>query len=187
MYMNETEHRKIIVPASRFSQIKKNWEEICKNIVDGLLLQIKMNLKTSSIEIRTCKETVNKDAIQKAEDFIRAVLTGFSVSDAMVLIKLNDLYVDSFEIKDVKTLKNEHLPRAIGRIVGTNGKTKLAIENTTKTRIIVSGQKISILGSCSSIELAKNALTSLILGKPPGKIYNRLRMIAVKRRERALF
>ena len=52
-----------------------------------------------------------------------------------------------------------------------NGKTKFTIENATKTRIVLADTKIHILGSYQSIRVARDAICSLILGSPPGKVH----------------
>jgi RNA-binding protein PNO1 len=143
-----------------------------------------MNLKQKSIQLRTCEQTLNIGSIQKGADFIKAYCLGFEIDDALAILRLDDLYIDSFEIKDVKTLKNDNLSRAIGRIVGKDGKTKFTIENTTRTRIVVQDCKINILGTFGNIAIARRAISSLILGSSPGKIYSNLRSISSRMKER---
>ena len=143
-----------------------------------------MNVKNNAVELRTSKHTVNTGALQTSEDFVKAFSLGFDVNDAIALLRLDDLYIETFEIKDVKTLGGEHMARAIGRIAGKDRKTKDAIENATRTRVVLADSKIHILGGFKSIRIAREAIVSLILGSPPGKVYGNLRTVASRMKER---
>ena len=45
--------------------------------------------------------------------------------------------------------------------------------------------KIHILGSFQNIKIARDAVVSLIMGAPPGKVYAKLKTIGARQRQRA--
>ena len=178
------ERRAIPVPPHRFTPLKQAWNKVYFPLVDHLKLQVKMDPRRKRILIRTSKDTKDRGAIQKGYDFLRAFMLGFDVDDATALLRLDDLYIETFEIKDVKTLHGDHLSRAIGRIAGKDGKTKFAIENASRTRVVLADSKIHILGGFNNIKVARESIVSLILGIPPGKIYGNLRIVSSRMKER---
>jgi len=178
------EFRKVAVPPHRYSPLKSNWMKIFTPVVEQLHLQIRFNLKSRNVEIKTCKETKDPGALQRAEDFVKSFMLGFEIDDGMALLRLDDLYVETFEVNDVKPLKGDHLSRAIGRIAGKGGKTKFTIENVTKTRIVLADAKIHVLGSFQNIKIARTAICNLILGSPPSKVYGNMRAVASRSADR---
>jgi RNA-binding protein PNO1 len=178
------EIRRVPIPPNRMTPLKAQWVKIYTPLVEHLKLQIRMNVRAKAVELRVSPEVPDSGSLQKGVDFVRAFALGFEPEDAIALLRLDDLYIDSFEIKDVKTLHGDHLSRAIGRLAGTDGKTRFAIENASRTRIVLADTKIHILGTFQNIKVAKDALVALIMGSPPGKVYNRLRTVSARLRER---
>ncbi|KAL5320886.1 hypothetical protein ACEPPN_011696 [Leptodophora sp. 'Broadleaf-Isolate-01'] len=182
--VNRVETRKVPIPPHRMTPLKAVWPKMYPPLVEHLKLQVRMNIHSKSVELRSSKHTTDPGALQKGADFVQAFSLGFDIDDAIALLRLDDLYIQTFQIQDVKTLQGEHLGRAIGRIAGKDGKTKFAIENASRTRIVLADSKIHLLGGFKNIQIAKTAVVSLILGSPPGKVYGNLRTVAARMKER---
>lgn len=179
------QYRQVPIPPHRMTPLRDQWMQIYEPIVKQLNLQIRMNPKKRCVELRTCKKTKEAGALQKAADFVKAFVMGFSIQDAIALLRLDDLYLESFMVQDVRsTLKGDHLSRAVGRIAGKDGKTKFTIENATKTRVVVADTRIHILGSYENTRLARRAICNLVLGAAPGKVYNKLQSVSARLNER---
>jgi len=176
--------RRVPVPPHRMTPLKAAWMSMLQPVVEHMKLQVRMNTKRRAVEIRTSPETEDIGSLQKAADYFKAFMLGFDQQDAIAMLRLDDLFIQSFEVKDVKRLQGDHLSRCIGRIAGKDGKTKYAIENATRTRISLCEDKIHILGSFANIKLATDALCSLILGSAPGKVYTKLRTVSKRMQER---
>ena len=48
------EQRSVRIPTHRFTPLKENWTEIVKPIADHMKLQIRLNTKTRSVDVRVC-------------------------------------------------------------------------------------------------------------------------------------
>lgn len=82
------ELRKVTIPPHRMTPLKNSWPKIYPPLVEHLRLQVRMNVKTTSVELRTSSATTDTGALQKGEDFVKAFTLGFDVDDAIALLRL---------------------------------------------------------------------------------------------------
>lgn len=102
------------MPSHRMTPLKNSWEKVYAPLVEHMKLQVRMNLKLKSVELRvrrclrghsltslqTCPLTQDPGALQKGAEFVKAFILGFDVADSIALLRLDDLFIESFEIKD---------------------------------------------------------------------------------------
>jgi len=144
-------------------------------------LDLRFDPQSRCVELRTNDRTSSPEALDRAADFLRAFALGFEFQDAMAFLRMDDLYLDSFDLTNVKlSLKGENMSRAVGRVAGIGGKVKFTIENATKTRIVLADKTVHILGTPACTRVARTAVCDLILGAPPAKVYQRLRSAAAR-------
>merc|ERR1719154_253087 len=125
--MRET--REVIVPQHRVAPLKKTWSGIMSTVIQSMKLCVKFDIKKRKIVVGAQDENFDVARLQKAADFIQAVVYGFSVEDSEALVRLNSIYLETFDIKDIRqTLQGDHVGRAIGRLAGKSGKTRFTIE-----------------------------------------------------------
>ena len=91
----KTEFRRVPIPPHRYTPLHKDWMSIYTPIVEHLQLDVRMNARNRSVEIKTSTHTQDIDHLQKAADFVRSYMLGFAVADAVALLRVEDLFVDS--------------------------------------------------------------------------------------------
>lgn len=79
-----------------------------------------MNVKEKRVELRSSRFTQSNEALQMGADFVSAFAMGFDIDDAIALLRLDSLYIQSFDIKDVRqTLGMRFRWWAAGRVMLT--------------------------------------------------------------------
>ncbi|KAL0287999.1 UNVERIFIED_CONTAM: RNA-binding protein pno1 [Sesamum radiatum] len=73
----------------------------CTAIYDEMKIDICMKVKARIVMLKTLSDTPDISNLQKCADFLHAFMLGFDFTDAVALLRLEELYVESFEIKDV--------------------------------------------------------------------------------------
>lgn len=184
MENSEAHYRSIQIPENKIRLLKQEWLKIYTPIVQLGKLQIRFNHKTKQVELRTCSSTADFGFLERSMTYIQAVLDGFKPEDAISIMKYKDVFTESFHIQDIRKLKSSHLSRAVGRIIGRDGRIKESIENFSRCKFILKDERISLMGGEENIRIAKDAIGRLVQGSEPTSIFNRLRIISTKLKDK---
>jgi len=55
-------------------------------------------LKSRRVELKTRTDTPDVSNVQKCADFVHVFMLGFDIAGVVALLRLDDIYVDFFEI-----------------------------------------------------------------------------------------
>ncbi|ELA47456.1 hypothetical protein VCUG_01107 [Vavraia culicis subsp. floridensis] len=173
--------RSVNVPIPKIKAFKEHWMEIYTPLVNVVGLQVRMNLRVPCVDLRV-EDDNNQLHLEKGVQFLNAILDGFTPEQAVNLLK-NDTSLIKFHISEIKRLSGDNVSRAMGRIIGREGKVKSAIEHTMGVCMLVKDDEIFLLGDEEGIKRAKESISRLVLGAHPGSILNKLKVIASKQRK----
>jgi ribosomal RNA assembly protein len=126
-------------------------------------LKIRVSIKQNQISLKGKEfEEFLAEKIFKAIDF------GFDKEDA-ILLKNENYVIEYLDIKNHTRRKN--LEEVRGRVIGTDGKAKQAIETLTNSAIIINQNQVGIIVSSEYLDATVQAVVSIIQGAKHANVF----------------
>ena len=113
-----------------------------------------------------------------AREVIGAIGRGFNPEIAKLLLR-PEYASEQINIDDYAKTK-KHEIRLRGRVIGTEGKARMVIEELTDCNISVYGKTITIIGEIEKVAICKRAVENLLSGSQHSTVY---RWLEKQRRE----
>jgi ribosomal RNA assembly protein len=112
----------------------------------------------------------NDDAYNEfiAKNVVIALEQGFSFESAMNL-KNEDYMFQQISVKSIA--RPSRLKTIMARIIGEKGRTKEIISEMTGCDVAVHDYNVSVIGNTEDVEIAAQAIRSLIQGSPQASVY----------------
>lgn len=133
-------------------------------------LNLEFNPKDLTVEF----ESEDPFVELKAKDVITALsIGGVPYKEALRLFS-DEFILKVIDIGEFANDKEKDIHRILARIIGTNGKTKRIIEQTTEASMTITGSSIYLVGTIESVGLASEAIEAVIRGAPHRKVYRLL-------------
>ncbi|KAK3011903.1 hypothetical protein RJ639_011423 [Escallonia herrerae] len=89
----QVQFRRIRVPWHWFTPLKKAWMEIFTPIHEQMKIDIRLKLKDKAniVELKTRADTPDICNLQRCADYVGAFMCGFDLSDAIALLRMDEL------------------------------------------------------------------------------------------------
>ncbi|CAH8384859.1 unnamed protein product [Eruca vesicaria subsp. sativa] len=82
------------IPPNRYTHLKKAWLGIYGPVYEHMKVDIRMNLESYKVELKTRADTPDVSNLSKSADFVQAFMLGSDISDAIRLLGKEELVVD---------------------------------------------------------------------------------------------
>lgn len=158
------------VPLERLGALIGEKGSVKEQIERALGVLLNIDSSTGAVVIEPASPSTTAENLMKARDIVRAIAVGFSPDRAFRLLDEDQILT----VIDLKELvgQGHHLARVKARLIGEKGKTRKIIEETTGTFINIGDTVVGIIGDYEQTEIARQAISMLIEGKPHAAVYS---------------
>ena len=153
------------IPKERIAVLIGSEGETKKRLEDELSMKMMIDSKEGDVIVS------GEDAVllYTAKEIVRAVARGFNPDIALLLLK-QDYAFELIDLTDYSKHAN-HLQRLKGRVIGTEGKSRKLIEESTESFISVYGKTVGVIAPIETITITKQAIHALLSGSPHSAVY----------------
>jgi len=172
------------IPRERVGVLIGPKGSVKKKIEDELGVKLTIDSESGSVKIelkRPPEEGGDPVALFKARDVVAAIGRGFSPERAFKLFE-DGVILSIIDITDYVKPSRNNLVRVRARLIGSGGKTRRIMEETTHTYISIYGDTVAIIGSEEDVRAAEEAVISIINGAPHAQVYRKLNEYARMRK-----
>lgn len=157
------------IPKERIGVLIGKDGEVKKYIEEKTGIKLIIDSESGEVNLNeeNCKDPVY---ILKILDIVKAIGRGFSSEIAFRLLNDN-VFFELIEIKDYIGKSKKDKIRVKGRLIGTKGKTKKAIENLTGANIVIYGDTVGIIGNEIELSVARTSIEMLLSGSEHSTVY----------------
>lgn len=156
----------ILIPKQRVGVLVGKNGEIKKRIEK----EFKCKLKVTSLGEVTLDSSDPVKSLE-AKDVITAIARGFSPENAMLLGD-ERFILEVLNLTDYVGKRENALMRHKSRLIGTKGKVRRNIEESTNTKISIYGKTVAIIGMPEDVKLARVAVEKIIAGVMHKAVYS---------------
>jgi ribosomal RNA assembly protein len=154
------------IPKDRIAVLIGKKGEIKQHIEEETNSKIHVDSKEGDIRI-TGNDSLG---LFSAREIIKAIGRGFSPETALLILK-SDYAFELLSLTDYIGKSDKSSRRLKARVIGTDGKTRKHIENTTETHLSVYGKTIGIIGEAEKVMIARRAIESILAGATHSSVY----------------